>query len=189
MQAPPTQLPARLLEHTPSRPHQHHLLIHRPSPQVLLLLSSAAVKPGREVWCLSKLREHSCLFQTGHPTSSPAPPTQNLTKGTFIHRGLGNHCGVYSGCIHTHLKGKKKKDASVCSKVWKICPWQTVGQCVRFNMRINTHTNTQEYINSTGKAAQTFACWERYKKLQHHWRVYQKSGCMLLQLKLFMQIT
>lgn len=85
------------------------------------LFSSAAVKVGREVWCLRELREHSCLFQTGHPTPSNPPPLRppqsipGLTKGTFIHRGPGNLCGFYS---YAHIEKMCVESLLVANSKW-----------------------------------------------------------------------
>ena len=70
------------------------------SSSFLVLSSSNAVKVGREVRCLRELREHSCLFQTGHPcpthpASSPAAP---------IHLGSDKR-HLYSPCAWKPLWG------------------------------------------------------------------------------------
>lgn len=112
----------------------------------LSLSSSAAVKVGREVRCLRELREHSCLFQTGHHPPPWPPPAPRLTKGTFIHPGPGNHCGVYSACTHTHTYTlKMKKNKNMCA------PW--CGKFVHGKQSVSvcsyggTHTHTQTYRN------------------------------------------
>lgn len=115
--SPPRAKPTLLLSH----PGTRRTSILRCSPPTRFsLFSSAAVKVGREVWCLRELREHSCLFQTGHPTPTDPPPLRppqsilGWTKGTFICRGPGNLCGFNSACTHMHTLKKKKK--SVCGK-------------------------------------------------------------------------
>lgn len=155
MQAPPS---AASRSPPQMRPTSSSTTLAPFAPQVHLLLvspfSSTAVKVGREVQCLSELREHSCLFQTGHPpappqhpkqpTSSPAAPTHPGPDKRHLYSSWAWKplWGLLSLHSYTHSEKKQSVCAPQCGKF--VHGKQSMGSFLCWNTHTHTHTQVEK---------------------------------------------